>query len=59
MPLYDELLLTIEVSDGAPEGTVDLVIEYSNGDVDLVEDGFIIDFDADVGSAATDPSSCD
>lgn len=59
MPLYDELLLTVEVSDGAPEGTVDLVIEYSNGDVDLVEDGFIIDFDADVGSAATDPSACD
>lgn len=59
MPLYDELLLTVEVKDDALEGTVDLVIEYSNGDVDLVEDGFVIDFDADVGSAATDPSACD
>ena len=59
MPLYDELLLTVEVADGASEGTVDLIIEYSNGDIDLVEDGFVIDTNADVGSAATDPSACD
>ena len=59
MPLYDELLLTVKVKDAAPEGTVDLIVEYSNGDIDLVEDGFIIDTNADVGSAATDPSACD
>lgn len=59
MPLYDELLLTVKVKDAAPEGTVDLIIEYSNGDIDLVEDGFSIDTNADVGSAATDPSACD
>ena len=59
MPLYDELLLTVKVTNEAPEGTVDLIIEYSNGDIDLVEDGFVIDTNADVGSAATDPSACD
>ena len=59
MPLYDELLLTVKVKDSAPEGTVDLIVEYLNGDIDLVEDGFIIDTNADVGSAATDPSACD
>ena len=59
MPLYDELLLTVKVTDEAPEGTVDLIVEYSNGDIDLVEDGFTIDTNADVGSAATDPSACD
>ena len=59
MPLYDELLLTVKVKDEAPEGTVDLIVEYSNGDIDLVEDGFVIDTNADVGSAATDPSACD
>ena len=58
MPLYDELLLTVG-KRWASEGTVDLIIEYSNGDIDLVEDGFIIDTNADVGSAATDPSACD
>lgn len=59
IPLYDELLLTVKVKNDAPEGTVDLIIEYSNGDIDLVEDGFTIDTNADVGSAATDPSACD
>lgn len=59
MPLYDELLLTVKVKADAPESTVDLIVEYSNGDIDLVEDGFTIDTNADVGSAATDPSACD
>ena len=59
IPLYDELLLTVKVTNEAPEGTVDLIVEYSNGDIDLVEDGFVIDTNADVGSAATDPSACD
>ena len=36
MPLYDELLLTVKVTDEAPEGTVDLIVEYSNGDIDLL-----------------------
>jgi hypothetical protein len=36
-----------------------LVIEYANGDVDLVEDGFIIDLEADVGSAETDANACE
>jgi hypothetical protein len=58
-PLFDELLLTVQVDNDAGNGTVDLVIEYSNGDVDLVEDGFTIDANADVGSAATDPSVCE
>jgi len=58
-PLFDELLLTIKVDPEATNSTVDLVIEYANGDVDLVEDGFIIDVSADVGSAATDPTACD
>ena len=57
--MIDELLLTVKVKNDAPEGTVDLIIEYSNGDIDLVEDGFTIDTNADVGSAATDPSACD
>lgn len=58
-PLFDELLLTIKIDDDAAEGTVDLVIEYANGDVDLVEDGFVIDLEADVGSAETDPNACE
>lgn len=58
-PLFDELLLTVQVDADAPEGTVDLVIEYANGDVDLVEDGFVIDLEADVGSAATTVDNCE
>ncbi len=58
-PLFDELLLTVQVDADAAEGTVDLVIEYANGDVDLVEDGFVIDLDADVGSAATVVDDCE
>ena len=27
MPLYDELLLTVQVKDASPEGTVDLIVE--------------------------------
>ena len=50
-PLYDEILLTIEVLDTVEEGTVDLVIEYIDGDVDLVEDAFTIQLGADIGTA--------
>ena len=58
-PLFDELLLTIQVNSDAVEGTVDLVVEYSSGDVDLIEDGIIIALDADVGNAATSSTACE
>ena len=57
-PIYDELLLTIHVPRDAQEGTVDLVIEYSDGDADFLENALTIDIDADISSAEVE-GACD
>jgi hypothetical protein len=57
-PIYDELLLTIHVPADAREGSVDLVIEYADGDADFLENGLVIDVGADI-SAAEIAGACD
>ena len=46
-PLYDQLLVGIEVDPMADNGYVDLIIEYKNGDIDLLENALRIDQRAD------------
>ena len=46
-PLYDQLLVGIEVDPIADNGYVDLIIEYKNGDIDLLENAIRIDQRAD------------
>ena len=57
--LFDEMLLTITIPSDAQEAPVDIIIEYTDGDVDLIENALYIDQEADVGTAAIDPSGCD
>ena len=58
-PLFDEMLLTITIPTDAQEAPVDLLIEYTDGDVDLIENALYIDQEADIGSAAVLASECD
>lgn len=57
--LYDQMLVTIHVNSDAMNGAVDVLVEYTDGDVDLIENGLLIDDSADVGTAAVDPSECE
>ena len=57
-PIYDELLLTIHVPADAEEGSVDLVIEYADGDADFLENGLVIDEGADIFPAEVN-GACD
>ena len=57
--LYDQLLLTVSIDRDVPESPVDFVIEYSDGDIDFIEDGLRIDYEADLGSAEVGPNDCD
>ena len=56
--LYDQMLLTISIDRDVPEAAVDFVIEYSSGDIDFIEDGLRIDYEADIGSAEVGPGAC-
>lgn len=58
-PLFDEMLLTINIPSDAQEAPIDIIIEYTDGDVDLIENALYIDQEADVGTAAVDPTECD
>ena len=57
--LYDQLLLTVSIDRDVPESRVDFVIEYSDGDIDFIEDGLSIDYEADLGSAEVGLNDCD
>ena len=57
--LYDQLLLTISIDRDVAESRVDFVIEYSDGDIDFIEDGLSIDYEADLGSAEVGLNECD
>ena len=57
--LFDEMLLTIKIPSDAQESPVDIIVEYTDGDIDLIENAIYIDQEAAVGTAATDPSACD
>ena len=57
-PIYDELLLTIHVPADAQEGSVDLVIEFADGDADFLENGLVIDDGADIFPAEVS-GACD
>jgi hypothetical protein len=46
-PLYDELILGIQIDHDADDGYVDLVIEYTNGDIDYLENAVKINKRAD------------
>ena len=46
-PLYDELILGIQIDPEASDGYVDLVIEYVSGDIDYLENAIKINKDAD------------
>ena len=41
-PLYDELILGIQIHSEAADSYVDLVIEYTNGDIDYLENAIKI-----------------
>ena len=42
-PLYDQLLVGLEIDPMAENGYVDLIIEYKDGDIDLLENAIRID----------------
>lgn len=58
-PLYDEILLTIRIERDVPEAPVDFLIEYTDGDVDFIENGLYIDYESDIGSAQVGDNRCD
>ena len=58
-PLYDEMLLTIRIERDAPEAPIDFLIEYTDGDVDFIENGLYIDYESDIGSAEVGDNYCD
>lgn len=58
-PLYDEILLTIRIERDVPEAPVDFLIEYTDGDVDFIENGLFIDYESDIGSAEVGDNHCD
>ena len=58
-PLYDEILLTIRIERDVPEAPVDFLIEYTDGDVDFIENGLYIDYESDIGSAEVGDNHCD
>ena len=58
-PLYDEALLTIQIPADAQEAPIDFLVQYTDGDVDLIENGFYIDNEADLSSAVVSPDACE
>jgi len=58
-PLYDEALLTITIPEDAQEAPIDFLVQYTDGDVDLIEDAFYIDNEADLSSAVVSPEACE
>ena len=58
-PLYDEALLTISIPEDAQEAPIDFLVQYTDGDVDLIEDAFYIDNEADLSSAVVSADACD
>jgi hypothetical protein len=58
-PLYDEILLTITIPQDAQEAPVDFLVEYTDGDVDLIENAFYIDNEADLLSAIVSADECE
>ena len=57
-PLYDRILLTIQIPEDAQEAPVDFLVQYTDGDVDLIEDAFYIDEEFDLSSALVSPDEC-
>jgi hypothetical protein len=58
-PLFDEMLLTITIPSDAQEAPIDILIEYTDGDVDLIEDALHIDQEADIGTAVVSSTECE
>jgi hypothetical protein len=58
-PLYDEILLTITIPQDAQEAPVDFLVQYTDGDVDLIENAFYIDNEADLLSAVVPSDVCE
>ena len=57
--LFDEILLTITIPEDASEAPIDLIVEYTDGDIDLIEDALYINQNADIGTAEVDRSACE
>jgi len=58
-PLYDRLLITIQIPPDAQEAPIDFLVQYTDGDVDLIENGFYIDQEFDLSSAVVSPDECE
>ena len=56
--LYDEAILTLHIPKDAEYGNVDFLIEYEDGDIDLVENAVQIS-DKDVSLVLADDGACD
>ena len=56
--LYDEAILTLHIPKNAEYGTVDFLIEYEDGDIDMVENAVQIS-DANISLISADSSECE
>ena len=56
--LYDEAILTLHIPKNAEYGNVDFLIEYEDGDIDLVENAVQIS-DKDVSLVLAEDGECD